>query len=849
MEYDIESILEMYEDDYNPDPRPMAQEPRNMYNQGQLVQNTVDGSRPGYSGKRIETGISKTKSDKFEVSYKEEHLGTYDTIEEAREIYKFEKKENPRQKYTGNRRKLDSAAEKIRVILDSYIAEGKTSYTFNEILEEGNVTTKKEETLFRKNLDGVKKRDKKYNKLKLLSGNLLSEENKLKIMSTFDLPEGQTEWLFEKYKYGVDGRPNKSGGNELLAKRIIKHLKKKTEFPLAASFSDPKGWMAHSMYRVYKNQTEKVIGPDGEPTGERISKKGVKLTYEPLYGKDGLGKTKITGFKDNTAAGNGKEFYPLKKYETANSATAASWDDHLDYEKVKKMVDITKRVGQRPNDIIQKLLTEKGFKDNVRLNDILSYDRYYTRLSEITPQALLRSQIVKHHSGGVSARDNLNAAATKDIQLLTDATNSSAVRYENIVNGTKGKAPRSLTTAENKILKNMGVKITGRDGTVYGGGSLNPDKQFALIEKQAAEMVKKNTFNQKGFNEYLLKLAGTTNEKCKGALAYGGRVALAEGLSPEFCIGEGKKVARDLVAKNIEGTLAQKNMMGKLMTSVKNFAKSILDPRELFDLKKQFFSKGALMSMPIFDGVMAADDALRKNMDPKEAFAKTFLFGSIPETFGITKGVDVLQAEKMLNNSNLSPAGKAYAQAIIDTDEYKKLSTSSIQTSPEMVNAVQKKLKELENNIAGKQGGRFDYESAIAEMQGTFKAKPKENKFFFDDAPDAPDVTPLKNKLAKKAMTRGPMTAKKNQPVDLTPTTYQNFKPNYGFTKEQFEDVMRKEGVLAKDKIYGNNFYKQEIEKPIEFEQLMEVPGFKGTQNNFSEGGITGLRSKYEYKK
>ena len=50
MEYDIESILEMYEDDYNPSA--MAQEPRNMYNQGQLVSNTVDGSRPGYNGDR-----------------------------------------------------------------------------------------------------------------------------------------------------------------------------------------------------------------------------------------------------------------------------------------------------------------------------------------------------------------------------------------------------------------------------------------------------------------------------------------------------------------------------------------------------------------------------------------------------------------------------------------------------------------------------------------------------------------------------------------------------------------------------------------------------------------------------
>ena len=50
MEYDIESILEMYEDDYNPGPRPMNQGPRNMYNQGQLVQPNADGSRPGYAG-------------------------------------------------------------------------------------------------------------------------------------------------------------------------------------------------------------------------------------------------------------------------------------------------------------------------------------------------------------------------------------------------------------------------------------------------------------------------------------------------------------------------------------------------------------------------------------------------------------------------------------------------------------------------------------------------------------------------------------------------------------------------------------------------------------------------------
>ena len=46
---DFEDILEMFED-YTRDPRPMDQEPRNMYSQGQLVSNTVDGSRPGYGG-------------------------------------------------------------------------------------------------------------------------------------------------------------------------------------------------------------------------------------------------------------------------------------------------------------------------------------------------------------------------------------------------------------------------------------------------------------------------------------------------------------------------------------------------------------------------------------------------------------------------------------------------------------------------------------------------------------------------------------------------------------------------------------------------------------------------------
>ena len=71
--------------------------------------------------------------------------------------------------------------------------------------------------------------------------------------------------------------------------------------------------------------------------------------------------------------------------------------------------------------------------------------------------------------------------------------------------------------------------------------------------------------------------------------------------------------------------------------------------------------------------------------------------------------------------------------------------------------------------------------------------------------------------------------------------TYENFKPNYGFTKEEFEDTMRQIGSLKEDQVYRDDFYKQQVEKPIEFKQLMELPSFKGTQEEFMEGGIASL--------
>ena len=58
------------------EPRTMAQEPRNMYAGGQLVRNTVDGSRPGY-GDDVAYKTEKWLEDPgFKKFYKNEKKGT-----------------------------------------------------------------------------------------------------------------------------------------------------------------------------------------------------------------------------------------------------------------------------------------------------------------------------------------------------------------------------------------------------------------------------------------------------------------------------------------------------------------------------------------------------------------------------------------------------------------------------------------------------------------------------------------------------------------------------------------------------------------------------------------------------
>jgi len=301
------------------------------------------------------------------------------------------------------------------------------------------------------------------------------------VMDSHELPKGVKKWNFlskdnpKGFRWGVDSKKHQS-----LSNRIKSTVLGKIENPVAADYASPKGWIIHSMNRVWKNQM----------------KHNNKSDYKPLYNKD---KSKIIGFQDNTARGGGNKFYGLNKNTPEG---AVSWRKHPDYRKVVKLVDITEGVYDEPSKVLKKLLADKGITQKIRLNDILSYDRFYNTLSETAPSELIKKQIVKHHVGGVGANKFAQALAAKDIQLLTAANNSAAKTYETILRGTKKTPARALTVDENNKLKNMGVKIKDASGKIYGGGYLDPGRQLGLIEKQAAEMVKKETFTAEGMKTF-----------------------------------------------------------------------------------------------------------------------------------------------------------------------------------------------------------------------------------------------------------------------------------------------------------------------------------------------------------
>ena len=165
------------------------------------------------------------------------------------------------------------------------------------------------------------------------------------------------------------------------------------------------------------------------------------------------------------------------------------------------------------------------------------------------------------------------AAATKDIQLLTGEINSKVMKLENIVKGTSITPGRKLNADEIAKLKNYGAKILDFDGKIVGGGYVDPERQFANIEKQALKYAKSDKFNVKTVNSYLERLG------C--GKAAGGRILMSNGgATLTKCAQKGSKRLEQILLKG--GANKNEQILANSILRAGAGLKSMLSLRGMF---------------------------------------------------------------------------------------------------------------------------------------------------------------------------------------------------------------------------------------------------------------------------
>jgi hypothetical protein len=164
-------------------PRNMDQEPRNMYNQGQLVQNTNDGSRPGYSGDDV-AGVEliknlKNKKDKLGRPF----ISAYQEKLKMLEDLQNNKYENPKTKkpFTPKEWLDASATTRSKYRNPEVFLQKKKEYQKNYMAEKKKDPKYKEEFLKKKKEEYYSSERKKptFTSKDKGRGVLLEQRNKL----------------------------------------------------------------------------------------------------------------------------------------------------------------------------------------------------------------------------------------------------------------------------------------------------------------------------------------------------------------------------------------------------------------------------------------------------------------------------------------------------------------------------------------------------------------------------------------------------------------------------------------------------------------------------------------------
>ena len=519
MEYNIENILEMYEDDYNPSSTVPG--PRNMAQGGAakqlLAQPSIDGSRPGYATSTVKKGkfIYPVTNQSGTVYSDKKPKSSAPEIGSGK-FSKAELNRVARIKYPkiGDYEKLDSKQKaNVRSNLQySSVAGSKiTKKTFltplteiqqNKILAEFpdadfskgkfGFNQKVDQTKFvqvKKYIDrGYKPRFKQLpDKVK----NQLKEK-----FSEFK------DWDFKKFKYGVPDTLNNVENRKLMMK-VKTFINDPKPYMFGFSLDKPGAWMPQQMYRAWEHGN---------------------TDYEPIYNKN----NKVIGIKEK-----GKAYYANKNVAPSNKFKLIN--SHPEFNQVQKFVDVANEAklplkdlsGYKNTKSLLALFPE-GF-ESVKFSDLTNY-LYKEAGADAT-----RNAIEKHHLKNLS--DMGAPIDSKNLQLLRQDLNT--------LGNTITQQIKDGDFSRVADLEKAGVKITV-DGKTYGKGFQDPRRQMNRIIGDVTEKV--SSLDETQLTKMLADLG------CPKSLqkASGGRIKYSTGTS---CAIKG----REVIEKGLKNGFKNKN--------------------------------------------------------------------------------------------------------------------------------------------------------------------------------------------------------------------------------------------------------------------------------------------------
>jgi hypothetical protein len=759
-----------------PDPKPIVKEieainefmKRNpKADGGQLVAPSVDGSRPEYSG-RAEKLFTSNQQQKIKDAFPNIKFDFTEDQKFGVQKYLESKKPGP------DTRKVNKDYTKVA----RFIKKG-----FKKEMGEGKTTRG---TIYQK------------------EGERLSIADQNKIKAKFDLPEGVKEWDFKTHKYGI-----KQAGRENLVVRMARTVADKNPWTLAADFGSTKGWMLAQMERVYKNEIK------NNPTG--------KLTYEPKYEKIN-GVKRIIGFKDNTKAGGGKTYYGLNKY---TKKKAGNWTKHGDWKLNQKLVDISKRSGNAPNEVITGLLKKRGFVGKVKLNDLV----HFLSGTEGTSKERIKNAIVRHHESGVKF-----GSATNDLALTTQTINKRIVEAE------KRIRTNNILPDDIQLLKNNNVYVR-HQGKLYGSGSKTPIGQFKQIESSVAKALETGKtfagkdFTTKQLTKYLTQLCPKK--------ALGGRI----GYQTAGAVTGKLQCGINQFNKNIKTGNANSALMRRILANGGNILTSAgkqLNPAELLKLRN-LIGPQALGFLAAYEAGVITDDVLRKGTPLNESVAKNWLtksFVPFSEEFARQKNLlksgtlnenqriyalDMMKAEKAFKEMDRIE-GMERDQLVEGTmdDDFIFNSQEKIDAAKTNVNRI---VEDLDSRDSFRNTGKqMENIRAMDEMEASRMAKKRYSPFFGKLG------TPLVNKLAAPSRKRtGPMTAKREMKIDYSLPTYDRMETP---TDQDILNKYRQYGIISPTE------FKTGVLQPGEGTIIRMMQGGKGLYGTqFATGGMVGDKS------